>query len=178
MKRILVMGVSAGAGKSTFARRLSELLSIDVHHLDVLYWRPNWKEAPLEEFRDSQWEIVTRDQWIMEGNYTNTYDIREQHADTIIYLELPLAVCLYRVIKRRILNHGRTRPDMREGCNEKLDYQFIKFIITTYYPRKRKMRERFEVFKQMDPKNRVIVLKGKKEIDQYLEKWKLDQQSS
>ena len=62
------MGVSAGVGKSTFARELGEILNIDVYHLDSFYWKPNWVEAPQEEFANSQQEIVEQDEWIIEGN--------------------------------------------------------------------------------------------------------------
>lgn len=142
MNRVMVIGVSAGVGKSTFARELGELTGIEVTHLDRLYWEPGWVEAPAEQFSAAQREIVEHDQWIIEGNYTSTIDIREPHADTVIYLELPLRVCLYRVVKRRIQYHGKTREDLTEGCPEKIDWAFIKFIITTYGRRKRKMLER------------------------------------
>jgi adenylate kinase family enzyme len=168
MNRIMVMGVSAGVGKSTFARKLGELLDISVYHLDALYWKPEWVEASLKEFAADQQKIVTQDQWIIEGNYSNTYDIRAQNADTIIYLELPLIVCLYRVFKRWIHNMGKTRPDMGKGCKEKLDYEFLKFICTTYYPRKKKMKAKLKAFKEMGSKN-IITLKSKKEIQSYLE---------
>ncbi|MFY0758133.1 topology modulation protein [Metabacillus dongyingensis] len=169
MNRIMVMGVSAGVGKSTFARKLGELLKISVYHLDALYWKPEWKEASLEEFADDQQKIVSLDQWIIEGNYSNTYDIRVQNADTIIYLELPLIVCLYRVFKRWIQNIGKTRPDMGEGCKEKLDFQFLEFICTTYYPRKKKMETRLQAFKGKGSQKNIIMLKNKKEIHSYLE---------
>ena len=144
MKRIMVIGVSAGAGKSTFARRLGKLAGIEVSHLDRYYWRPGWIEAPKEEFVAAQRELVERDQWIIEGNYTSTIDIRESHADTVIYLELPMRVCLYRVVKRRIQYHGKTREDLTPGCPEKIDWAFIKFIVTTYKGRKKKMVERLQ----------------------------------
>jgi adenylate kinase family enzyme len=140
----MVIGVSAGVGKSTFARRLGELLGINATHLDCYYWKPGWIEAPAEEFSAAQQEIVQRDRWIIEGNYTSTIDIREPHADTVIYLELPLRVCLYRVVKRRIQYHGKTREDLTEGCPEKIDWAFIKFILTTYGRRKKKMLERMQ----------------------------------
>lgn len=165
----MVIGVSAGVGKSTFARRLGEALHIDVHHLDTYYWKPNWVEASLEEFSNAQHEVVNQDQWIIEGNYSNTFEIRAEHADTIVYLELPLHVCLYRVIKRRVMNIGKTRPDMGEGCKEKIDWKFIKFIITTYYPRKRKMGERFNSFQSFGQPKDIITLKSKQEIHSFLE---------
>lgn len=144
MNRIMVIGVSAGVGKSTFARKLGQLSGIEVTHLDSLYWRPGWVEASSEEFSLAQQKIVRNDRWIIEGNYTSTIGIREPNADTIIYLELPIRVCLYRVLKRRIQYHGKTREDIGEGCPEKIDWAFIKFILTTYKPRLKKMRERLQ----------------------------------
>ncbi|MGM0874098.1 MAG: topology modulation protein [Bacillota bacterium] len=170
MKRIMVMGVSAGVGKSTFARRLGEIVDIEVYHLDALFWKPEWVEASLEEFAVGQQEIVTLDQWIIDGNYSNTYDIRIQHADTIIYLELPLHVCLYRVFKRWLFNIGRVRHDMGKGCKEKLDCKFIKFIYTTYYPRKKTMQARLQAFQGIGSQKNIITLKSKQEIQSYLEK--------
>ncbi|WP_421101869.1 topology modulation protein [Sporosarcina psychrophila] len=144
MNKIMVIGVSAGAGKSTFARRLGELTGIEVTHLDCLYWKPNWVEAPPEVFSAAQQQVVQNEQWIVEGNYSGTFDIREPYADTVIYLELPLRVCLYRVLKRRVQFHGKTRNDIGEGCKEKIDKAFLKFILTTYGARKRKMLERIQ----------------------------------
>jgi adenylate kinase family enzyme len=168
MKKIMVIGVSAGVGKSTFAKRLGEVRGLKVHHLDTLYWKPGWIEAPLEEFRAAQEEIVKNNEWIIEGNYSSTFDLRMGAADTIIYLELPLRVCLYRVVKRRIQNHGKTRSDMTKGCPEKLDWPFIKFIVTTYKARKRNMAERFQ--SELDDKQ-VFVLNSKKDIEAFFDKW-------
>jgi len=166
----MVLGVSSGVGKSTFARRLGDILKIDVYHLDTMYWKTGWIEASLDEFRSVQEKIVENGQWIIEGNYTNTYDVRVERADTIIYLELPLYVCLYRVFKRFFQHIGKTRPDMTIGCNEKLDWQFIKFILTTYKNRKTVMRERLEYFANTDPRNKIYILKSKSEIQEYLQK--------
>ncbi|GAK08100.1 topology modulation protein [Geomicrobium sp. JCM 19038] len=170
MNRVMVMGVSAGVGKSTFAKELGKRMQIPVHHLDAYYWKPGWEEVSYEEFLARQHELIACNKWwIIEGNYTQTYTIRAKNADTIIYLELPLYVCLYRVIKRRLFYHGRTRPDMGEGCKEKLDMEFLRFICSTYYPRKKKMKDRFVAFQEGNPSNKVIVLKSRKEIRSYLE---------
>lgn len=166
MERIMVIGVSAGVGKSTFARKLGEILNKKVYHLDSYYWKPGWVESSLEEFRNAQKEIVKNDHWIIEGNYSSSFDIRAEIADTIIYLELPLAVCLYRVLKRWLMNIGRTRPDLGEGCPEKMEWTFLKFIYTTYHSRKKKMAERFQI---LGFEKTIIVLKNKKAIREYLE---------
>lgn len=168
MERIMVIGVSAGVGKSTFARRLGDHLNIDVYHLDTFYWRPGWVEAPLEDFISAQKEVLSHDKWIMDGNYSNSFHLRSKLADTIIYLELPLSVCLYRVIKRWLSNLGNTRLDMGKGCNEKLDWQFIKFIMTTYFPRKKEMKARFADLQKSAPEKLIVILKSRHEIEGYL----------
>lgn len=169
MKKIMVVGVSAGVGKSTFAAKLGEILDLPVHHLDSYHWKPGWQEAGKEEFRSVQQNIVKRDSWIIEGNYSSTFDIRMERADTFIYLELPLRVCLYRVLKRWLANIGKTRPDMGEGCPEKMEWEFLKFIVTTYAERKVKMRSRMRSFLEAHDGNKVILLSGKKEIAGFLE---------
>ncbi|WP_284140080.1 topology modulation protein [Virgibacillus sp. LDC-1] len=168
MEKIMVLGVSSGVGKSTFARKLGEIINVDVYHLDRLFWKPGWKQATIEQFSTAQKNIIYHNkQWIIEGNYSNTYEIRAQYADTIVYLELPRYICLYRVLKRWLKNRGKTRPDVGEGCPEKMDWDFIKFIWTTYYRRKKKMRERFQLFQAQDARN-VYFLKGKKQIHSFL----------
>lgn len=166
MNRVMVIGISAGVGKSTFARKLGQLSGIEVTHLDSLYWRPGWVEASSEEFSLAQQKIVRNDRWIIEGNYTSTIGIREPNADTIIYLELPIRVCLYRVLKRRIQYHGKTREDIGEGCPEKIDWAFIKFILTTYKPRLKKMRKRLQRY--ANEGKTVHYLRSSNEIDGFL----------
>lgn len=171
----MVIGVSAGAGKSTLARRLGEELEIEVIHLDRLYWRPGWVESPLDEFRASQQENVQKEKWIIEGNYSNSFDIRAEKADTIVYIELPLSICLYRVVKRWITNIGKNRPDMADGCAEKLDWKFIKFIVKTYNQRKKTMAERIEAFRKK--KKKVYILKSEKEVRSFTMRLKIEMQN-
>lgn len=168
LEKIMVLGVSSGVGKSSFARKLSEKTAIPVHHLDAYFWKPGWVESTQEEFSEKQQRLVEQDRWIIEGNYTATYEIRRQEADTLIYLERPLMVCLYRIVKRRIVNHGKTRPDMAIGCPEKLDKGFLTFIISTYRARKVKMRKRMEQFIEESPQHKVVFLRTQKEIEEFL----------
>ncbi|MDE0563291.1 DNA topology modulation protein [Exiguobacterium sp. B2(2022)] len=127
MKRILIIG-SGGAGKSTLARQLGERLHLDVYHLDALMWRPGWVMAPREERIDIQQQLVKKDQWIIDGNFGNTLDLRLQAADTVILIDLPRLVCVYRVLKRVVRYRGTTRPDMGASCEEKLDFAFLKWV--------------------------------------------------
>ena len=166
MKKIMVIGVSSGVGKSTFADRLGQALNIPVVHLDSLFWKPGWVEATVDEFKESQRKVVQQEKWVIDGNYSNSYEIREPLADTVIYLELPLRVCLFRVLKRYWKHRGTTRPDLGEGCTEKLDSEFLKFIVTTYKRRKRQMAERLKRYEQEGKK--VIALKSRREIEEFL----------
>jgi|SRR5690625_2737802 len=169
MKKVIVLGVSAGVGKSTFAKKLGELLHMNVCHLDSLFWKPGWTKTESDEFKIAQQNFIdTHRKWIIEGNYSSTYDLREKQADTIIYLQLPLIVCLYRVIKRWLKNRGKTRSDMGKDCPEKLDWEFIRFICTTYHRRKKKMAERFKKFRAKRLDNKVYILKSKQEIRSFL----------
>jgi len=117
MKRILIIGCS-GAGKSTLARKLHEKTQIPIIHLDQEYFSPNWTEKPKEKWNSIVTELVKRDTWIMDGNYSSSFPIRIPRADTIIYLNKSTATCMWRVTKRVLTYYGKVRPDMVEGCPE------------------------------------------------------------
>lgn len=168
-------GVSAGAGKSTFARKLGEQLDLEVHHLDAYYWKSGWVERDKEDFEKIQRKLVAGESWIIEGNYGGTMGIRLAQADTFIYIELPLVVCLYRVLKRWIEGRGKTRPDMAEGCPEKMDGEFLKFIITTYASRKGAMHKRAAEFEASAPNRKSIILQSQKQIDHYFSRLTVNQ---
>ena len=125
MKRVAVVG-SGGAGKSTFARALGARTHLPVIHLDEYYWHPGWVETPREEWRTIQGAMVARDEWIIEGNYRNTYDIRFERADTVIVLAPPRSVCVYRALKRVIKNWHQ--PTQAPGCPEHFDWSFIVWL--------------------------------------------------
>jgi adenylate kinase family enzyme len=127
MRRILIIGC-AGAGKSTLARRLSATLGLPLIGLDRVYWRPGWIELPYSEWRAAVEQLAAEPAWIMDGNYSGTFDLRMPRADTAIWLDYPRAVCLRRVLWRIIKGYGRTRADLPDGCPEQFDAQFLRFI--------------------------------------------------
>ena len=123
-EKVILIG-SGGSGKSTLARQLGNKLNIKVHHLDALFWKPNWEGVPKEEQRTVQNELVKEDEWIIDGNYGGTMDIRMNAADTIIFLDIHRTICVYRAFKRVIQYRNKTRPDMGAGCKERFDLQFL-----------------------------------------------------
>ena len=164
MKKVLVIG-SGGAGKSTFARHLGTLLNIDVIHLDALYWHPGWVETPRAEWRKVIEGLVRRDAWIIDGNYSNTLDLRLEACDTVIFLDIARLICLWRVLARAILYRGRTRPDMAEGCRERLDLGFIRWV----WSYKRRTRPQIiEILRQSAQCKQVIWLRSRAEVKRFL----------
>ena len=125
MKRIVVIG-SGGSGKSTFSTLLGKELSLPVHHLDQLYWKPNWVKTPQDDWLNIQKSLCESEHWIIDGNYQSTLDIRFEACDTVIFLDVNRYTCIYRVLKRTFLS--TERPDLAEGCDARFDIGFIKFL--------------------------------------------------
>lgn len=131
MQRIAILG-SPGAGKSTLARALGQLLDLPVHHLDAAYWTSGWQPRDPAEFLAAADFLAAEPRWIIEGNYRATLPARLQRADLVILLDIPRALCLTRVILRWWQWRGRDRPDLAPGCPEQLDLAFLKW--TWDYP--------------------------------------------
>lgn len=125
VKRVAVIG-SGGAGKTTFADELGAITGLPVIHLDELYWRPGWVASPSEEWRLTQEVLVARDRWVIDGNYSNTQELRFARADTVIQLALPRRVCITRALWR-VVRHWR-RDVQAEGCPEHLDGAFLRWL--------------------------------------------------
>ena len=125
--RILLIGCG-GSGKSTLARRLGEATGLPVVHLDRLLWLPGWQKRPREEFDALLAAELQKNEWIIDGNFDRTIPLRLEYCDAVIFLDLPRMVCLLGVIKRVLSNRGRTRSDMGEGCPEKFDLSFLKWV--------------------------------------------------
>lgn len=103
MKRVSVVGTSSGAGKTTLAKRLATLLDVPFVELDALFWRPGWRHAPTDEFVAAVSDAVGRDGWVIDGNYTGRLkDLIWREADTIVWLDLPLPVALWRTLARTV----------------------------------------------------------------------------
>lgn len=164
MKRIMIIG-SGGAGKSTLARQLGERLHLDVYHLDALMWRPGWVMAPREERIDIQQQLVKKDQWIIDGNFGNTLDLRLQAADSVILIDLPRIICVYRVLKRVARYRGTTRPDMGASCEEKLDFAFLKWVWNFPDVQRPQLLRQIQ---QHPTKPNLILLKSSRAVRNYL----------
>lgn len=165
MKKIILIG-SGGSGKSTLARQLGAKLKLTVFHLDALFWKPNWVGVPRNEQKEIQNELVKKEAWIIDGNYGGTMDIRFHAADTIIFLDVHRTICVYRAFKRMLLYRNKTRPDMGAGCEERFDFDFLKWIWD--YP-KTKRPEILKKLEQLSKEKQIIILRTPKQIRKFLE---------
>lgn len=125
--RILIVGCG-GAGKSTLAREMGDKFNIPVIHLDKLHWLPNWIERPDSEFYTLLEKELEKPRWIIDGNYTRTFEWRLQYADLCIFLDYPIDLCLTSIDCRVKMYSGKSRPDMTEGCIERADDEFVEWI--------------------------------------------------
>ena len=127
MERVLIVGCS-GSGKTTLSRELGSLLHLPIVHLDRLFWQPNWQMVSREVFDERLTKALAEPRWIIDGNYDRTLPLRITQCDTVIALDYSRAVCLFGVCKRVLRHYGRTRPDMTEGCPERVDWAFLKWV--------------------------------------------------
>lgn len=152
-----------GSGKSTFSKTLHEKTSLPLYHLDMMYWNPDKTIVEKEVFRERLAEVIKKEEWIIDGNYGSTLEIRLKACDTVIFLDYPLEVCLDGVLSRR----GKERSDIPwvEGENE-IDEEFIGFI-RSYNNLSR--QNVLELMEKYSDKNQLI-FKNREEAKVYLEK--------
>ena len=172
MKRILVIG-SGGAGKSTFAMELGEILELPVIHLDQAYWKPGWEKPSKDEWAKTVRDLVAKPEWIMDGNFGGTLPQRIKRADAIILLDISRWVCLWRVGRRILKYRGRHRPDMPPGCHERFDMEFIRWIWR--YPAK-SLPAKMALLSASGPDQRVVILKSMRDVRHFLEDTRREQQ--
>ena len=127
MKRILIVGCS-GAGKTTLALALGRRLQLPVHHLDQLWWQPGWVHDTRDNFDQKLAELLRSDSWVMDGDYSRTVRERLRYADSVIWLDYQRLRCLGRVLRRTISLYGRSRSDMPDGCPERFDWAFLRYV--------------------------------------------------
>lgn len=166
VRRVIVIG-PGGAGKSIFSRRLGALLGLEVIHLDAEHWGAGWVEMPKDEWRNKVRRLAARDSWVMDGNYSATLDVRLEACDTVVFLDLPRALCVWRVFKRVVTYRRGRRPDMAEGCDERFDLKFLLWVWN--YPRRTRGRV-LRLIEEHARGKRVYRLRTRAEVEGFLAK--------
>ena len=155
---------SGGSGKSTLSRKLGQSTGLPVFHLDKYYWNPGWIETEHDEWIKKYNQLIMQKSWIIDGNYISTMDEGIKEADTVIFLDINRLICLYRVIKRIIKNFGKSREDMAQGCPEKIDFEFFKWVWTFPIHSRPQILEKLKLPSNKDKK--IIILKNRKEVSE------------
>lgn len=123
MNKIIIIGCP-GSGKSTFARSLHSVTGLPLHHLDMFYWNADRTIVPKDIFMERLQDVMAQSQWIIDGNYGSTMEMRLQACDTVFFLDYPMDVCLEGIAFRR----GKERTDMPWVEDKDEDEEFISFI--------------------------------------------------
>ena len=161
MKKIIVIGCP-GSGKTTFAERLSEKTALPLFYLDAIWHKPDRTHITREEFDLRLDEILTRDSYIIDGNYSRTLERRIAACDTVFLFDLPTEECLLGAISRL----GRARPDM-PWIDEELDpllKQEIESFALESLPRI------YSLLTKYADKVRAVIFKSRAEADAFLDK--------
>jgi adenylate kinase family enzyme len=145
MYRVSVVGSSC-SGKTTIARRIADHYQIPHIELDKVFWQPNWTPLPIDQYRLAVQALAAGDDWVIDGNYGKVRDIVWARATDVVWMNLPLAVVLWRVIKRTI-RRVVTREELFAGNRETFRNavlsrdSLILWVIRTHRGRTRALRE-------------------------------------
>lgn len=126
-KRIVILG-SGGSGKTTLANYISKKTDLPIIYLDKEYWLPNWERPNIDDWSHKITNLVQNEEWIMDGNYIDTLDIRLSKADLVIMLDIKSSVCISSVFFRTLIGHFIKRNDINEGCKDKFDEKYVNLI--------------------------------------------------
>ena len=165
MQRVMIIG-QPGSGKSTLAARLGAITGLPVYHIDRdVHWMPGWVERDRAEKTRLCHEIEAKPEWIFEDGHSTTWPERLARADTLIWLDVPLARRVFRVVRRTLFSYGKTRPDVPENCPERFDAEFYRYIWRTRHTSRQRMNE---LVTSAAPGKTVFRLSTVPEIDRFL----------
>ena len=158
MKKVIVIGCP-GSGKSTVSRALHNKTGIPLYHLDMMYWNADKTTAEKSVFLERLSTVLEKDEWIIDGNYGSTMELRMAACDTVIFLDYPLDVCLDGIKERR----GKPRSDMPWIETEE-DAEFIEFIKNYNKQQKPKVLELLEKYSDKN----IIIFKSREQANEFL----------
>lgn len=160
MKRIMVIGCP-GSGKSTFSRELHSITGIPLFHLDMMNWNADRTTVDKAVFRKRLSDTIKKSEWIIDGNYGSTIELRLKECDMVIFLDYPLEICLEGIKERR----GKERTDMPwVEAEDEEDAEFIEFI------KNYNSQSRPQVMELLDKYSdkKIIIFRNRDEANEFL----------
>ena len=158
MKKVIIIGCP-GSGKSTFARKLKAITNLPLYHLDMMYWNEDKTTVSKEVFDSRLKGVMGNSEWIIDGNYARTMEIRIKECDTVFFLDYPTEICIKGIEERK----GQARSDMPWVENNS-DDEFISFVNNYNKENRPKV---LKLLQKYSDKN-IIVFCSRTEADNYL----------
>ena len=162
--KISIIGGS-GTGKTTLSNNLGKVLNIPVYHIDGIHHLENWETRDKNERDRIILEKIKEEQWIIDGTYHSTLRQRLQSSDLVIYLDYSSISQVKGVLGRYIKQHGKERPEI-PGCKEKMSFDFLIWVLHW----RRNKRERIIDEIQNIEKDRILIFKNRRQLNQWYKK--------
>jgi adenylate kinase family enzyme len=170
-RRINVVGAS-GNGKTTVGRALAERLGVPYVELDSLVHGPNWAETSNEDLRAAVEPTLALDGWVVDGNYRRKLgDVLLRSTDTVVWLDLPLPVVLWR-LARRTRRRLREREELWNGNRESWRSALVgreslfAWAVRSYFRHRRELPGLTAEFPGLE----LVRLRSPAEVRRYLER--------
>lgn len=161
MKRAVVIGCS-GSGKSVFSRKLRDVTGLTLYYLDMIWHKPDGTNILRDEFDEKLRSIISRDSWIIDGNYQRTLETRIKACDTVFLFDLPTEICIEGALSRI----GKRREDMPWFENE-LDPGFRQWIESF---RENQLPEIYRLLEKYKNGRQIVVFRTREQADKFIEK--------
>lgn len=161
MKKVIVIGCP-GSGKTTFAEKLNKITGLPLYHLDAIWHKPDKTHIPREDFDQRISEIFATSEWIIDGNYNRTIEMRLKECDTAFLFDLPTEVCIQGATERI----GKGRYDL-PWLEKEVDPEFLQFIKD--FPLDTLPRI-YELLNKYKDEKEIIIFKSREAADEYLKR--------
>ncbi len=159
MQKVIVIGCP-GSGKTTFSEKLQKYTGLPLYYLDAIWHKPDKTHISREEFDERITEILKTSEWIIDGNYGRTIEIRLKECDTVFLFDLPTEVCIQGATERI----GKGRYDL-PWLETELDPEFESFI--KEFP-EITLPKIYDLVKKYKSEKEIIIFKSREETDEYL----------
>lgn len=160
MKKVIVIGCP-GAGKTTLAEKLRDKTGLPLYYLDAIWHRFDRTHISREDFDERIKEIFAEDEWIIDGNYSRTIEMRLEACDTVFLFDLPTEVCLQGAIDRI----GKERYDV-PWVDRELDTKFREEIERFA---NNKLPEIYNLLEKHGQNKNIVVFKTREEADKFID---------
>lgn len=159
MKKVIIIGCP-GAGKTTFAEKLRDKTGLPLYYLDAIWHKPDRTHISREDFDARLTEILAEDEWIIDGNYSRTIEMRLKECDTVFLFDLPTEVCMQGATERL----GKGRYDM-PWIDTEIDPEFIREIERFSID---SLPEIYNLLEKHGQNKKIVVFKTREMADEFI----------